>query len=79
MHAAAERRASRGRSPPTDLLDAPLEEVVIAARDGDVDAIEGFLDAGLDVSAPQDTDGRTLLYHACLANQPAVVKLLLQR
>jgi len=31
------------------------------------------------VSAPQETDGRTLLYHACLANQPAVVKLLLQR
>ena len=31
------------------------------------------------MSAPQETDGRTLLYHACLANQPAVVKLLLQR
>ena len=40
----------------SEVLDAPLEEVVIAARDGDVDAIEGFLDAGLDVSAPQETE-----------------------
>jgi len=60
----------------SEVFEEALREMV---RDGDVDAVEGILDAGLDVSAPQDTDGRTLLYHACLSNQPAMAKLLLQR
>ena len=63
----------------SEVLEATLGEVLIAVRDGDVDAVEGFLDAGLDVSAPQDTDGRTLLFHACFYNQPAMAELLLQR
>ena len=58
------------------VLEDALQEMV---RDGDVDAVEGFLDTGLDVSAPHDTDGWTLLFHACSSNQPAMAELLLQR
>uniref|UniRef100_A0A0D3JII0 Ankyrin repeat protein n=1 Tax=Emiliania huxleyi (strain CCMP1516) TaxID=280463 RepID=A0A0D3JII0_EMIH1 len=59
-----------------EVFEEVLREMV---RDGDVDAVEGILDAGLDVSAPQETDGRTLLFHACRYNQPAMAELLLQR
>ena len=59
-----------------EVFEEALREMV---RDGDVDGVEGILDAGLDVSAPQETDGRTLLYHACVYNQPAMAELLLQR
>ena len=40
-----------------EVLEATLEAVVIAARDGDVDAVEGFLDAGLDVSRRRTRTG----------------------
>ena len=63
-------RAPPGLVKQSEVFEEELEEVVIAVRDGDVDAVEGFLDTG--------HDGQTLLRLACFYNQPAVAKLVLQ-